>query len=92
MNSSENPQAATVVSKQSIVFRLWLKLLAKRKNNFSIRVLCIVLISIATVMTWIIRLFLEFMAVLPEAVMDGVAETAKIETMYALYPPHVDRY
>jgi len=75
MNNPENPQATIAAPKPSVVFKAWKKLLAKRKNNFSIRVLCIVLITIATLISWVIRLFLEFMANLPEAVSEGLKNT-----------------
>jgi len=82
MNSPENPQAAIATPKQSVVFNAWKKLLAKRKNSISIRVLCIVLISIATVFTWITQLLLEFMAALP----DAVAETSSQEYQPLYFP------
>jgi len=82
MKPQENPQVVNTAAKQSIAFRLWLKLLAKRKNSISIRVLCMVLISIATVSTWIIQLLLEFIAALP----DAVAETSSKEYQPLYFP------
>jgi len=77
MSNPENPQMAMAAPKQSVVFNAWKKLLAKRKNSISISVLCVFLIIIATLVTWVIQLLLLFMAHLPEAVLEGLAEGAQ---------------
>jgi len=82
MKSQENPQAINTTAKQSVAFRLWLKLLAKRENSIAIKVLCIFLITIATVVTWIIQLLLEFIAALP----DAAAETSSKEYQPLYFP------
>jgi len=86
MSKPENLKAAMPVPKPSIIFNAWKKLLAKRKNSFSIRVLCVVLISIATVFTWMIQLFLEFIANLPEVAAEISEESENTE----LNPPKRD--
>jgi len=59
MNKKDASKAFTVTDK-SIIGRLWLKLLAKRKHSISARVLAVFLIILATLLVWAIQLLITF--------------------------------
>jgi|GEM_PF-2642873 len=76
MKNSVCNQTTEVTKDKSVVFKLWCQLLAKRKNSISIKILCIFLITIATVVTWMIQFLLNFMANLPEGAVAEVSAEA----------------